>query len=82
MRNSTWLIGLLGAASALAAEAQVLKEWRFDQGGAQGWDARGNHVADVQVKDGALQGRILDWDPWVTSPVFEIRIAESPDVRE
>jgi hypothetical protein len=66
------MIGVMGVAGVLAAQGQVLKEWRFDQGGTQGWDAKVNHVADVRVADGALQARILDWDPWVTSPQFEV----------
>ena len=72
MRSVKWVIGVVGVASVLAAEGQVLKEWRFDQGGTQGWDAKINHVAEVRVAENALQARILDWDPWLTSPQFEI----------
>jgi hypothetical protein len=72
MYSAKWIIGMVSVAGMLAAEGQVLKEWRFDQGGPQGWDARINHVAEVRVADGALQARILDWDPWITSPQFEV----------
>ncbi len=64
--------GAAALVGGIAASGAVLKEWRFDQGGAQGWDAKVNHVAEVRAADGALQARILDWDPWVTSPQFEV----------
>ncbi|MFQ6097586.1 MAG: glycoside hydrolase family 99-like domain-containing protein, partial [Armatimonadota bacterium] len=38
----------------------------------KGWKPSG-HVADLRIEDGAMQGRITDWDPFVTSPQFEIR---------
>jgi hypothetical protein len=60
---------LLGAVTASGA---TVREWHFAGGDAQGWNARCNHVSEVRVADGALQGRIDDWDPWVTSPLFEI----------
>ncbi len=67
----TGALFLLGAAAA-AAPAVVLKEWNFAGGDAQGWDARGNHVRDVRVAGGALQGCITDWDPFLVGPRFEI----------
>ncbi len=60
------------AAAASRGEPRVLVEWTFDQAGdAAAWERR-NHVGDLRVEEGALQGRILDWDPWVVTPRFEI----------
>lgn len=51
-------------------DIRVLIEWTFDTN-EEGWGAP-NHVSDLHVERGALQGRIMDWDPFVRSPEFEI----------
>lgn len=67
------LVGLSSCTLCTAAPAKVLVEWTFDKAGDfQGWTQR-NHIADLRVVDGALQGRIMDWDPFVRGPQFEIR---------
>lgn len=60
-------------ACAATAAPRTLVEWTFDrpEDGA-GWTQSVNHVADLTHEDGRLKGRILDWDPWITSPSFEI----------
>ncbi|MBT3382043.1 MAG: hypothetical protein HN742_26050 [Lentisphaerae bacterium] len=64
------LSGLVSVAASAASP--VLAEWQFDRPeDGVGW-GRANHVADVRAEGGALKGRLLDWDPWVTSPQFEI----------
>jgi len=66
----------LGLVAVLASSAQAaprtVVEWTFDTSGdALQWE-KANHVADLRVEGGALQGRILDWDPFVIGPQFEI----------
>ena len=65
-------LGLLTASTALSAPPTTLVKWTFDHpcDGA-GW-AKTNHLSDVRTEGGSLKGRLMDWDPWVTSPRFEI----------
>jgi hypothetical protein len=64
------LMTVLG--SAAPAQPTTLVEWRFDRpNDLDGW-TQSNHVRDLRVEQGALQGRIMDWDPFVRSPQFEI----------
>ena len=71
MKALVWTLAVLAAVAALAAPS-TLVEWTFDQAeDGAGW-TKTNHLADIRVEDGALKGRIMDWDPWVTSPQFEI----------
>jgi hypothetical protein len=68
---------LVALCSNLAAWAQdrVLTEWSFDTpGDLEGWRPNG-HLADVQVADGLLKGKVIDWDPFLTSSLFEIETA-------
>ncbi len=51
-------------------QPRSLIEWRFDAG-LEGWRAA-NHVEGLRADDGAMIGRATDWDPFVTSPQFEI----------
>lgn len=71
---SAGILGLGGPARpgwAQAAE-QVVAQWRFDtDNDLQGWVA-GGHLAEIQVRDGALNGRATDWDPILLGPVCEI----------
>jgi len=61
--SAAWSQGLPGTA---------LKAWAFDQDGQlQGWEPNG-HLRDVAVRGGALLCTASDWDPFLTSPVFEI----------
>lgn len=62
--------GLLLVSTHLLAQPRTLVEWRFDED-LQDW-GRANHVTNLRVEDGAMQGTITDWDPFVTSPQFEI----------
>ena len=68
-------LGLLALASACVAGAapRTLIEWTFDRAEDAGGWRKVNHMADLRVADGALTGRLLDWDPWTTSPEFAIR---------
>ena len=64
------LLGLWTAPAA--AQSTVMVEWNFDRaGGGDGW-TQGNHIGDLRVEQGALQGRLMDWDPFVRSPQFEV----------
>ena len=56
--------------SLAAAQPTTVIEWTFDDG-LEGW-SRPNHITDLHAEDGAMAGRILDWDPFVSSPRFEI----------
>jgi len=65
------VVGLCCVTTAAGAE-KTLIEWRFDRAGdLKGWDGS-NHITELRVADGALQGRIMDWDPFVRGPKFEI----------
>ncbi len=55
---------------AVCAQPRTLIEWDFDDG-AQGW-VQANHISGMRAADGALSGRIDDWDPYLTSPQFSI----------
>lgn len=60
------------ACAALAAP-RTLVEWTFDRPeDLAGWTQAVNHVGDLKQEDGCLKGRIMDWDPWVTSPAFAV----------
>lgn len=52
------------------AEPVPVKEWTFDRD-MEGWKTA-NHITDLKVVDGALQGIMTGWDPFVVSPQFEI----------
>lgn len=52
------------------AQTKVLQEWDFAEG-LQGWQPN-SHLAEVQVKEGIVSGRAIQWDPFFTSPLFEI----------
>ncbi|MGC9316742.1 MAG: glycoside hydrolase family 99-like domain-containing protein [Armatimonadota bacterium] len=56
--------------AAAAQQERTLIQWQFD-GDLEGW-GQPNHIENLRVEGGALQGRIVDWDPFVTSPQFEI----------
>ncbi|MGQ9730676.1 MAG: glycoside hydrolase family 99-like domain-containing protein [Candidatus Zipacnadales bacterium] len=71
------LVALLGGAlvawcvSSWGQEnVRTLIEWTFDED-MQGWGSP-HHVSELRVEEGALQGRLMDWDPFVRSPQFEI----------
>jgi len=67
----------LAAAVALPAPSanaqdQVLVDWSFDTpADLEGWRPNG-HLADVEVADGLLKGKVVDWDPYLTSALFGI----------
>lgn len=78
-----WLVAillwtcLLGAwKTAYAAEEKeaprVLVEWRFDTPATLEEWSTGAHIAHGRVRDGALVGETVDWDPILIGPVFEI----------
>ncbi|MBN2450039.1 MAG: glycoside hydrolase family 99-like domain-containing protein [Lentisphaeria bacterium] len=69
------LLAIGMAAVGTAAAAAVLQEWRFTaEAGPGDWGSRANHIGDLRVEDGCLNGRILDWDPFLTSPPFEMTV--------
>ncbi|MDH7570924.1 MAG: hypothetical protein QHJ73_15210, partial [Armatimonadota bacterium] len=67
--------GILSAPTLTAdtpQEAKVLLEWRFDQAGElKGWRPN-SHLRHVEVSGGELRAEAFDWDPFLTSPLFEI----------
>jgi len=74
MRSVIWMTGILAACACCYPQEsrQALIEWRFDlPGGLEGWTGA-NHVAELRVEGGSICGRIMDWDPFIRSPQFEI----------
>ena len=72
MRELSLVIVVVLCCTHLLAQPKTLIEWRFDKpGDLEGW-GEPNHVSDLRVEDAAMQGRIMDWDPFVRSPQFEI----------
>ena len=62
----------LVAACYVGGAPRTLVEWTFDKPtDAASWE-KVNHLTEVRAENGSLKGRIMDWDPWVTSPQFEI----------
>jgi hypothetical protein len=72
MLTALCLAVILASCACLHAQGnqRTLIEWTFDKD-AEGWGGP-NHISDLRVQDGALQGRIMDWDPFVRSPEFDI----------
>ena len=67
-----WLMVALMAVAAYGAEPRAVMTWRFDQpGNLQGWSGNG-HMKDIKVAGGALSCTCSDWDPFFTSPLFEL----------
>lgn len=67
---------ILGMAMVIAAAAsaapRTVKEWTFDDpADLQAW-SQANHIKDLKVADGAIQGTIDNWDPFLIAPQFEI----------
>ncbi|HID08267.1 MAG TPA: hypothetical protein EYP10_14095, partial [Armatimonadetes bacterium] len=51
---------------------RILMAWEFDRDGdLEGWQPNG-HLADVRVQGGILTARAINWDPFLTSPQFEL----------
>ncbi len=74
-RHCTILVSLAAfCALAPAGRAErTLVEWRFDgSGDFNGW-RECNHIRDLRVENGALRGRIMNWDPFVIGPKIEIQ---------
>lgn len=66
------LLAALAAAGAARGEPVTLIEWTFDRpDDLLGWQPNGQ-IADVMVAGGVVSGRTTDWDPFFTSPLFEI----------
>ena len=58
------------ASWAQAATPDTVIEWTYDTpGDLQEWHGA-NHISGLRVADGAMQGRIMDWDPFVVSGRF------------
>jgi len=75
-----WLAVAMVAAAAWGAEPRVLVEWVFDQpGNLRGWSPNG-HMNDAKVADGALTTTCTDWDPFLTSPLFDIPARPSQQI--
>ncbi|NOY80472.1 MAG: DUF5010 domain-containing protein [Kiritimatiellaeota bacterium] len=72
-------IAAVGAATAFfcltagaAAPEKTLIEWRFDRDGdLRGWGVP-NHISELRAAGGAMKGRIMNWDPFVRGPRFQI----------
>ena len=59
-------------APAAGGVPATLKDWSFDKpAGLAGWTASG-HLADVRVADGVLSAKVIDWDPILVSPEFDV----------
>ncbi len=72
MRVLACLFVLSLCCATTLAEHTTLVEWNFDKSDdIKSW-AHPNHIEDLRIEDGALSGRIMDWDPFVRGPVFEI----------
>ncbi len=74
MRSVICLVAVVLSCACLHGQEskRALIEWQFDQpGDLEGWGGP-NHVAELRAEDGAMQGRIMDWDPFVRSPQFEV----------
>ena len=72
MQTLTILFIMLLCAGQALAQPTAVAEWTFDEpGDLEGWQVA-NHISELRVEDGALKGRIMDWDPFVTGPTFEI----------
>lgn len=75
LRSLSLLAASLLLATPAFADSRVLTEWTFDTpGDLQGWGTP-NHLRNVTVEAGTLQGDIADWDPFIISPQFEISAA-------
>jgi len=71
MARISWLcFSLTASLSAAAAAPRTLMEWNFEHD-REGWLGQ-NHLAEVQVADGALTARAIDWDPFLVGPLFEV----------
>ncbi len=65
------LIAAFGVPASAAAPARMA--WEFSQdGNTEGWRPHSQHLTQVEVRDGALHGRAVDWDPFLISPVFDL----------
>lgn len=65
-------VALLSAVAAAQSSPAQLPAWLFKQPGEMnGWTA-GGHLADVAIRDGALQARITGTDPILIGPVFDM----------
>ena len=66
------LVTACAAAWGQRPEGEPLIAWQFDQDGElEGWAPNG-HLEGAKVEGGALSCTAIDWDPFVTSPVFDI----------
>ena len=59
----------LAAATLLAAEYRIVREWDFNDGSAQGWTP-GRHLAKLAIANGAIGGTAEGHDPHLVSPLF------------
>ena len=67
------LLFALASCVPLAAGTRLLVGWEFDKDGDMaGWRPNSQHTADTRVAGGHLSTRVVDWDPFFTSPVFEV----------
>ncbi|MHB1000353.1 MAG: glycoside hydrolase family 99-like domain-containing protein [Armatimonadota bacterium] len=69
------LIGLFMLSSCLyagSAPVRTVVGWTFDTSGdLRGWELNG-HLSNVQVGADGLSAEATDWDPFMTSPTFDI----------
>ena len=68
----SFLIHLETARTAVAEQAETVKEWTFNtDGDREGWTGA-NHLKDVVVKDGVLRGVVAGRDPFIILPELEM----------
>ena len=66
------LVIACAAAWGQRPEGEPLIAWQFDQDGQlEGWAPNG-HLEGATVEGGLLSCTAIDWDPFITSPVFEV----------
>ena len=65
-------VALLVPTTLPAADAAAAIGWDFnDPAELKDWK-HANHITELKISDGALTGRIANWDPFVRGPQFEI----------
>jgi hypothetical protein len=73
MCKNLLLLLSLSASIAMGAD-KCLVEWIFKtEADVAAWTAKTNHVSEVTLSEEGIRGTLLDWDPWLTSPEFDIR---------
>ncbi|MBC7288622.1 MAG: hypothetical protein H5T86_11400, partial [Armatimonadetes bacterium] len=68
----------LGQLAAAQDEVRIIKAWEFDKDGdLEGWRPN-SHMKDVEVSGGTLKFTVVDWDPFLSTGVFDEPIVATP----